>query len=430
MAARAGSLERQVLGTGNGGGGGQIITSALAAGLARGYAVANTDMGSSSGIGGNDWGFGIGHPELQKDWEYRATDGMTVQGKLITTAYYGQKPKLSYFQGCSTGGLQGWQQAQRMPDAYDGIVSGDPSPDIPNEHLNRVWGEWQNLQSVDATIPKEKMAMVTRSVIAMCDAKDGVKDSIIADPRRCNFDPMSLVCKAGDGPDCLTPRQVQTLKAIYDGPRNPRTGARIAFGPEPGAESAVDLHWAEKVGPKGEVILSGRTAQWSKTYVANHPDGVGIDWDKDVEAIDAELTKDMNNSDPHLGQFQKHGKLIMYQGWEDGLVPAMDNVEFYEQIAKANGGIKKTQNWTRLFMVPGMGHCAGGVGTDQFDPLAALEGWVEHGLAPERIIATRVARGELTALSRPLCAYPAEAVYAGSGDTNDAANFVCKAPAK
>src|SRR3569833_2577656 len=143
------------------------------------------------------------------------------------------------------------------------------------------------------------MAMVTKSVIAMCDAKDGVKDSIIADPRKCGFDPMSLVCKAGEGPDCLTKRQVQTLKAIYDGPRNPRTGAQIAYGPEPGAESAVDLHWGNKVGPNGEVILSGRTAQWSKAYLAKQPNGVGIDCDKDVGAGGAGRGGGGSGAGPH-----------------------------------------------------------------------------------------------------------------------------------
>jgi hypothetical protein len=417
------------LGTGNGGSAGVISTPALVAGLAKGYAVANTDMGSSGGRGGLNFGFGIGRPDWQKDFNYRSTDGMTVQGKAVTAAFYGSKPKYSYFQGCSSGGAQAWEQIQHLPDAYDGVIAGAAANNRPNLHMARIWDEWNNLKTPENTIPKEKMAMVTKAVTAQCDGLDGVKDGIIADPRKCHVNLKALTCTAGDKPDCLTPAQAKTMAAVWKGATNPRTGAQVYPGFEPGAEAAIDLHWDSHIGPNGQVIVSDNMINWSNQYQKAHPDGVGFDFDKDVVRADQDI-KDANWTDPKLTAFQKaKGKVIIYHGWADGLVPTMGTPNYYDQIAKANGGYAKTQGFARLFMVPGMGHCRGGVGPDQFDMLTALENWVEKGEAPKQIIATRAAKPGLPALSRPLCPYPAEAKYTGKGDTNDAANFMCAAPA-
>ena len=417
------------LGTGNGGAAGRISTAALQAGLAKGYAVANTDMGSSSGKGGLNFGFGAGRPDLQKDFSYRSTDGMTIEGKALTAAYYGTKPKYSYFQGCSTGGYQAWEQIHRLPTEYDGVIAGAAANDRPNLHMARIWDEYQNLKNPAATIPKEKMAVVTKAAVALCDAQDGVKDGIIANPRKCNFDPKVLICKAGDAPDCLTAAQAATVAAVHAGARNPRTGARVYSGFEWGSEAAIDLHWEAKIGPGGKVVVNDNMVNWSEQYNKAHPDGVGFDFDKDVTRADADLNGILNYTDPKLAAFQKaKGKVLIYHGWADGLVPTGGSPIYYERIAKANGGIAKTKAFARLFMVPGMGHCSGGAGPDKFDMLAALESWVEQGQAPESILATRVAKPGLSALSRPLCPYPAEGKYTGKGDPNDAANFKCVAP--
>jgi hypothetical protein len=423
------SWNGKFLGTGNGGSAGVISTPALVAGVNRGYAVANTDMGSSSGKGGLDFGFGIGRPDLQKDFNYRSTDGMTIEGKVITTAYYGGKPKYSYFQGCSSGGSQAWEQIQHLPDAYDGVIAGAAANNRPNLHMARIWDEWNNLKTPEAMVPKAKMAMVTQAVTAQCDMLDGVKDGIIADPRVCRPNLKPLTCQHGtDNPECLTPAQVKTVMAVWKGATNPRTKAQVYPGFEPGAEAAIDLHWDSKIGPNGQVVVSGNMINWSEQYQKAHPGGVGFDFDKDVARADADI-KDANWTDPKLAAFQKaHGKVIIYHGWADGLVPTMGTPNYYEQIAKTNGGFAKTQSFARLFMVPGMGHCRGGVGPDQFDMLTALENWVEKGDAPKQIIAHRDAKPGLPALSRPLCPYPAEAKYTGKGDTSDAANFMCAAP--
>ena len=418
------------LGTGNGGAAGSIQTAALAAGLARGYAVANTDMGSSSGQGGLNFGFGIGRPDLQKDFSYRSTDGMTLEGKRITAAYYGRAPQFSYFQGCSTGGYQAWEQIHRLPGEYDGVIAGAAANDRPNLHMNRIWADWQNQREPGASIPRAKLAVVQRAATAACDEMDGLKDGIIDDPRRCTFDPVSMVCRAGDGPDCLTPRQAQTMRLIYQGARNPRTGAQVYPGFERGSEAGVDLHWDAPVGPGGAVTVKDSLMNWSERYQKAHPDGVGFDFDQDVARVNADLHRMMNYTDPKLSRFQRQGgKVIIYHGWADSLVPALGSPNYYERIAAANGGFEKTKSFARLFMAPGMGHCRGGVGPDQFDALGALEAWVERGQAPERIVASRPARGELPAMSRPLCPYPAVARWTGQGSPNEAANFTCRAPA-
>lgn len=425
----AGRWNGKFLGTGNGGAAGSIQTGALLQGLARGYAVANTDMGSSSGRGGLNFGFAVGRPDLAKDFSYRSTDGMTLEGKRVTAAYYGQAPRFSYFQGCSTGGYQAWEQIHRLPDQYDGVVAGAAANDRPNLHMTRIWNEQHNLASPEATIPRAKLAVVQKAATARCDGLDGVKDGIIGDPRRCDFDPASIQCAAGDGPDCLTAPQAATMRAVYAGPSNPRTGAVVYPGFERGAEAAIDLQWSSKIGPGGKVVVKDNLINWSERYQKAHPEGVGFDFDRDVQAVNADLAPMMNYTDPKLARFQRAGgKVLMWHGWADGLVPARRSVTYYEEIARANGGFARTQSFARLFMAPGVGHCRGGVGPDQFDMLRALEAWVERGEAPETILATRAAGEAAPAMSRPLCAYPKAARWTGRGDTNDAANFTCEAP--
>jgi feruloyl esterase len=413
------------LGTGNGGSAGSIVTSALIAGVNRGYAVANTDMGSSSGKGGLNFGFGIGRPDLQKDFNYRATDGMTLEGKAITAAYYGDKPKYSYFEGCSSGGAQALEQAQHLPLEYNGVIAGAPANQRPNLHVVRLWDEWNNLTTPDATVSKHKMELVAQLAVDQCDTLDNVKDGIINDPRVCKVDLRPLLCKKGEGPECLTARQAQTVRAIWQGATNPRTKAAIYWGFEPGSEAAIDLHWDSKVSPTGDVIVSDNMINWSDQYQQAHPDGVGFNFDTDVMLADLDI-KDANWADAKLDAFAKNaGKVIIYHGWADGLVPPGGSVAYFEAIAKANEGYANTSGFARLFMVPGMGHCSGGVGPDQFDMLTAMEHWEELATPPDSIMATRLPRDDLPALSRPLCPYPAVGIYTGKGNPNDAANFIC-----
>lgn len=419
------------LGTGNGGAAGSIATAALVGGVNRGYATANTDMGSSSGVGGLNFGFGAGRPDLQKDFSYRSTDGMTLVGKQITAAYYGMTPKYAYFQGCSTGGFQAWEQIHRLPDEYDGVIAGAAANDRPNLHMTRIWDEWANVGAPDQTIPKPKLAIVQRAATAACDELDGIKDGIINDPSVCKFDPVTIQCKAGDAAECLTAPQVATMRKVYQGATNPRTKAQVYPGFERGSETSIDLHNEGKPGPNGAVIVKDNMINWSPKYQAAHPDGVGFDFDKDVAMADADLNGILNYTDPKLTKFQKSGgKVIIYHGWADSLVPSRGTPNYYERIAKANGGYDKAQGFARLFMVPAMGHCAGGVGPNQFDMLTALENWVEKKTPPAQILASRPASNGAPAMSRPLCPYPAAAKYKGTGSTSEAANFTCAVPPK
>lgn len=420
------------LGTGNGGAAGAISAPALTAGVNRGYAVANTDMGSNEGKNvslGLGFGFGVNRPDLQKDFSYRSTDGMTLVGKAVTAAYYGRKPQYSYFQGCSTGGYQAWEQIHRLPDEYDGVIAGAAANDRPNLHMTRIWNEQANLGSAAATIPREKLAVVQRASTAACDELDGLKDGLINDPRQCKFDPAVIQCKGADTADCLTAPQVETMRKVYQGPTNPRTGDRVYWGFERGAEAGVDLQWASKIGPGGKVIVKDNMVNWSTGLNKAHPDGVGFDFDRDVAVSNRDLNSMLNYTDPKLTRFQRSGgKVLIYHGWADSLVPAGGTPAYYERIAQQNGGYEKTKGFARLFMMPGMAHCRGGAGPDQFDALSALEAWVERKEAPEQLLTSKAAAQGRPAMSRPACAWPAAARWNGRGDPNSAASFTCEAP--
>jgi feruloyl esterase len=411
-----GAWNGKFLGTGNGGAAGRISYPVLSAGVQRGYAATNTDMGSTGS--GLDFSFAIGHPELQKDFVFRSTHLMTVIAKQIIQAYYGRPQQRSYFQGCSTGGHEAMTEAQRFPDDYDGIVSGDPANNRTHLHVVNVWNYEAMHESPASLIPVAKLPMINHAVIAACDALDGIVDGVIDDPRRCHFDPATIQCASGaDGLNCLTQPQVAALRKVYEGPHNPRTGELIFPGMKPGSEiNANGLDRALGNAPGPGLI------NWASNYT-----GPKFDFDHDMATVDEQIGW-VNDVNPDLSGFRKHGgKLVMYSGWADPLVPSQDLVNFYERIEQKMGGPEKTQQFARLFMVPGMGHCAGGVGPNRFDALAALEPWVEKGTAPERMIASKVANN-VTERTRPLCPYPQIARWKGTGSTDDAANFVCVDP--
>jgi feruloyl esterase len=408
------------LGTGNGGAGGSIANGALAAGIAKGYATANTDMGTTTT--GLNFSFGVDHLDLVKDWGYRSTHLMTVTAKQIIRAYYGNQPKYSYFAGCSTGGHQAMTEAERFPDDYDGIVSGDPANNRTRLHTVGFWNYAATHDNLASWIPPSKLPMITKAVVTACDALDGIVDGVIDDPRRCKFDPMSLLCTAGDAPNCLTEPQAVALKKIYAGPHNPRTGELVFPGMSPGSE----------INPLGLTITLGTAADAprpnTKGLVDWAPDykGPNFDFDKDTATVDGYLGKLLNDVNPDLSAFKKHGgKLILYTGWADPLIPAQDTVNFYESVEQKMGD--HTSDFARLFMVPGMGHCSGGYGPNRFDALSALEPWVETGKAPEKIVAAKIVNG-VTERTRPLCPYPQVARWKGIGSTDNAVNFVCVNP--
>jgi feruloyl esterase len=437
----AGSWNGKFLGTGNGGAGGVISYAALANGLQKGYAVTNTDMGTTTT--GLDFTFGIGHIDLARDWAYRATHLMTLIAKQVTKTYYDRDPNLSYFTGCSTGGHQAVTEAHRYPDDYNGIVVGDPANNRIRLHVVGTWNWIVTHEDPESYFPPAKIPMIHKAVIEACDAIDGIKDGVIDDPRTCKFDPLSLVCpstgsgqvpstSSGQGPstaggaDCLTQKQAIAVKKIYQGPKNPRTGELVFPGMYPGSEAntfGFERAVAQPPSPDQKMPIPGAgLVAWAKSWK-----GPGFDFDKDLTAVMQELDF-IDDADPNLSAFKKRGgKMIFYTGWADPLIPAQDLVTYYEGMRKLMGGADKTTDFARLFMVPGMGHCAGGDGPNRFDALGALESWVEKSVAPTQMIATHMTAGKADR-TRPLCVYPQVAKWKGSGSTDEAANFVCAAP--
>lgn len=406
------------LGVGNGGWAGTINYAGLAQGLRSGYATASTDTGHSGN--GGDASFALGHPEKLIDLGYRSVHVMTVQAKAIVSGFYGNGPRVSYWNGCSTGGKQGLTEAQRFPDDYNGIVAGAPANYWTHLMFGAMWPAEATLKDPASYIPPSKYPLIHKAVLDACDALDGLADGILDDPTRCHFDPKALECKGADSPDCLTSPQVEAARRIYSGPTNPRSGKQIFPGLEPGSEPG----WrAEAGGPEP----MGIPLNYFRYVLFKDPkwDFRTLNFASDVDSADKLDHGTLNAIDPHLKAFQaRGGKLIIYHGWNDPLIAPLNTVNYYQSVQAAMGGADKTKDFVRLFMAPGMGHCGGGPGPDTFDKLAPLEQWVEHGLAPDKIVASHSTNGAVD-MTRPLCPYPEVARWNRVGSTTDAANFVC-----
>lgn len=406
---------------GNGGFIGQIGYTAMLGGLQRGYAVSGTDTGHT----GADETWALNHPEKLIDWSYRAVHEMTVDSKQILQSFYGSAAKLAYWNGCSTGGKQGLTEAQRYPTDFDGIVAGAPANYITHLQAGSVYMSWVSLKNgTDAPnyIPPAKYPALHKAALAACDAKDGVTDGVIEDPTRCNFSPKAVECSGADGADCLTAPQVKTAEEIYEGSKW-ANGKQIYPGMEPGSE----LAWGMMAGGPAPV---GIGVGFFTDMVFSNPnwDFRTFDLQRDTKIADSKLGSTVNAIDPNLKPFKEHGgKIVMYHGWADQLIAPLNSVNYYTSVTKFMGGANNTDDFYRLFMVPGMTHCQGGAGPSTFDMLGALEQWREHDTAPAQITASRVVKGVVQE-TRPLCPYPQAAIYKGSGDTNDAANFVCGNP--
>ncbi len=403
---------------GNGGWSGSISYPAMARALAAGYATASTNTGHDGGRAS----FVPGHPEKFVDFAWRAVHLTTVQSKAVVKSYYGNPAHYSYWNGCSTGGRQGLKEAQRFPDDFDGLIVGDPVNNWVHQKAADVAMYQLTHVKPESFIPLSKYPMIHKAVMDQCDAMDGVVDGVLENPRLCHWEPASIQCKGEDGPNCLTAPQVTALTKLYAPTRIPKTG-EIIF---PGMERGTELAMGVLIGNEPHL-----TATDLFTYVVfNDPnwDQMTFNLDTDValaDKIDAVVSVSATN--PDLGPlFEHNGKVILYHGFSDQMVMPGNSIDYYNSVVEKLGGLSKTTNAIRLFMVPGMGHCAGGEGPNQFDMVTALDQWVEKGKAPERIVASRITDGKVTR-TRPLCVYPQVAKYKGSGSTDDEANFVCRA---
>ena len=422
-------------GVGNGANAGTISYDAMAKALRAGYAVASTDTGHAT-VDGRDAKWALGRPDLVADFGYRSLHLMTEHGKAIVRSFYNQSATRSYYVGCSTGGRQGLMEAQRFPEDYDGLVAGAPAANWTRFQAGgHLWAVLALNKDPESYLPASKLPLIEHAVNAACDAADGVADGVLNDPRQCHFDARTLTCKANQDPaSCLTPKQATAVNDIWSGPHNSK--GELIYPPYMrGAEAAGG--WATYTTGKGPVSGSHweQASNTLKYMVFENAswDFRTFDYDKDVPFADAKLGKTMNAFDPDLSALRKRGgKLLLYHGWNDPSISPQNTVNYYESALNTwrqqeKAGAQATPDFIRLFMVPGMLHCSGGPGTDKFDPLEALEQWVEHGKAPEQLAASHVANGAVTR-TRPLCAYPKVATYKGSGSTDSAENFACQAP--
>lgn len=433
-------------GNGNGGFGGILPAGygAMQVGVRRGYASAVQDTGTAPAtpLEGDAM---IGHPRKWKDWGRLSAHVMTVTGKAIAQAYYGAKPQRAFYTGCSTGGQQGLIEALYYPEDYDGVLVGAPVIDRTWGHAAVLWNDLAANQQPGGHLSDAKLRTLNAAVLARCGGRgSGVaSDPFLGDPRACRFDPAVLLCKGAESASCLTRQEVATVRAFYSGPTDNK-GRPQFFGWPKGSEAPGHFGWDFlQSRPKGQ-----------PPFVSLFKWVFGADWnwagfqvDRDMPKVKAALDASVNDATRgDLRAFRaRGGKLIVYHGWADSLVPPDQTIAFYDRVARDAGGVGRARSFARLFMAPGVAHCGGGSGPDvfnaanggvrpppsatpQYDLFTALSAWVEKGKPPSQVIATRYAAAAPAAgvaLQRPLCAYPAKAWYRGAGDTNDARNFIC-----
>ena len=408
-----------------------------AAALKHGFATAQTNTGHDATAEPLAT-FAMSY-QKRVDYAFRAVHMTAVEAKRLIAAYYARAAAYSYWDGCSTGGRQGLISAQRFPQDFDGIVAGAPVLNFVDTVTQSLWN---SLVLSETPVALAKMKLVADAAYARCDAKDGLKDGLIDDPRRCDFDPTRDVaqCPAGqDGETCLTPAQAGAIKKIYEGMKV--DGKAVHFGQPVGAEAAggsssvtggpAESGWNRWLipGAAGGKSQQGAFGESFVKYFLTKSDPAldhtKFDYAKDIAKY-ADARALLNATNPDLGGFRaRGGKILMYFGWADTALPPVMAIDYYLKAVATNG--LHTPEFFRLFMVPGMFHCRGGLGTDRLDAMTALINWVENGTAPATIVASRVDQGKVVR-TRPLCPYPFVARYSGAGSPDEAKNFACTAP--
>jgi hypothetical protein len=408
---------------GGGGYAGVITWADLVTALRSGYAAASTDTGHDDGT--TPGGSFVLNPDdtlnsqAIVDYASRSLHEMALKARALVEAFYGRAPKYAYWTGCSTGGRQGLMEAQRFPTDYDGILAGAPAINFDRFVPAELWSQIVMNQELGQPIAASKLAAVIHDAIAACDGLDGVVDGVIDEPRRCKYDPVQSVCREGDDPNaCLTSAEASAVRKIWDGPTT-ADGQRLWFGVERGAllgiagsspfGIAVDYfrYW----------INQDPTFDWHSLSEASFPAEFRLSERKFHDVI--------GTDDPHLQEFRRAGgKLLIWHGEADQLIFPRGTINYYERVLTGSGGASHVADFARLFLAPGVDHCGFGQGPNSFDLLAPLVDWVENGVVPERIIAAKL-NGNQVLRTRPLCPYPKEARWIGTGSTDDAINFSC-----
>jgi len=409
---------RKFMGVGNGAFMGSIHYPDLARAILRGYAGASTDTGHESAhLFDSDWM--KGDPNRLTNFTYRAHHLMAVFSKKIIRIYYGKPPSYAYFKGCSTGGQEGLTEAQRYPDDYTGIIAGAPANNLVRLQLRGIWEAQQFRNNPNSELSVENKQLIASAAVKNCDPKDGVEDGLISDPARCGFNPAELTCKDDDERECLTPAQVKTARTLY-GPVFSPVGRALYPGPAPG--TSLNRAPFAPENNLDDLALFKLLPEWR-----GRPP-LDFDFDRDLTPIENRLDPVLNSYDPlspDLTAFRNRGgKLIIYQGWMDNGISPYNTIDYFNHVNHLNR-TESIDDFLRMFMVPGMEHCRGGPGPNEFDMVTPLERWVEQGRAPDRIIAVHRTDGAVDR-SRPLCVFPQRAHYKGRGDTDAAENFKCK----
>jgi len=397
----------------------QAIPRNMASALIEGYATASTDTGHVND--GSEGRFAVGHPEKLVDFAYRAVHEMTVTSKAVMNAFYGNVPRLSYWNGCSTGGRQALMEAQRFPEDFDGIIAGAPANYWTHLMASPLAAAQATHEGEAGNVPVDKLRLLHDAVVRACDGHDGVRDGLLQDPGRCSFDVKQLACKDADSSSCLTTAQVQAAQKMYEGAKNSRTKEQVF----PGMAFGSELGWDPVRGLQPLPIANSYFKD--VIYQDSGWDYRRFNVDEDVAKADAAHAALLNATDPDLRPFfARGGKLIQYHGWNDQQISPYNSINYYKSV-EAKLGRDEVNKSYRLFMAPGMMHCGGGDGPNQFNPMRALERWREQNVAPNELVAAHVANGVVDS-TRPLCVYPQVAVYSGHRSTTEAANFSCKAP--
>ena len=389
--------------------------------LSRGFAVVSTDSGHQGGSFDSSF---MKDQEAALNFAFVAVGKVTLAAKAIVASYYGELPKRSYFAGCSTGGREAMLAASRYSGEYDGVVAGDPAMRTGYSNLGLAWAN----AAFNAIAPRDDAGkpdaaklysaddrkLVTSAILEACDANDGLKDGLIFNAKACRFDPGTLACTGAKTEACLSPNKVAALKTAFAGPKNSR-GNQV-YPPFP---------WDSGIASEG-VAIPGIlvTGAKSRAGAAAH-ENINVDQEVDGLVADGyQGLRDTANWTNLNSFFGRGGKIVFYHGWSDPWFSPLDTLHYYERMAKDSGGMEQVRtNSSRLFAVPGMGHCRSGATLERFDMLSAVVDWVEKSKVPESVIATGPA---FPGRSRPLCPWPQYAHYKGQGNPDDAMNFECR----
>lgn len=416
----------KLLAAGNGGFGGSLSDPMLTmrAAVARGYAAVGNDMGHDAAD--PTW---FARDTAVTDFAWRADHASTAAAKTILATYYGAAARLTYFHGCSSGGREALAAATRFPADYDGVIAGAPPADYSGLLLAAAWTQ-QQLARPGAMLDEADLQLLGKARLAACDAKDGQSDGIIGDPRRCRFEPRALACRPGQSSGCLTPVKLKAARAIYRGPPG-------LAGTPTGAEATPDGWAAWIVGPNArhryflQGAIGGMMLRDPARRIAD------FDLVRDAPKVRATFRANGVDAPPaDLSAFRRRGgRLILYHGWADAGVNPLGSIRWRDAVAQRMGR-RAADETLALFMVPGLGHCAGGVGPHHLDMLGALELWREAGQAPSQVLGTRFSGSPLAAAmelpagrkisARPVCRYPAVARWDGRGDPDQAEHYRCR----